>query len=502
MDQERVQRHQSLAREAVARLQPYPEGRFAGRGVVICGGGVKYFTCAYVCVNMLRHAGCELPVEIWHLGPFELNEEMRALVAPLGVTCVDAHQVCKEHPARRLNGWELKPYAILHSRFEEVLFLDADNVPLVNPELFFDRPEYRQDGAIFWPDFRPIPRQNPIWAVMEVEYRFEPSFESGQIVVDKRRCWAELQLTMHYNEYSDFYYRLIWGDKDTFHFAWRRLARPYAMVPYHVENLAKCVFNQHDFEGTVVFQHRNHAKWSRDLPANLRIAGFREEERCLEFLRELAGRWNGDPARVPPDSPRAQRLHEEVAASGGFVYHRIGHDRRILRLRSDQGVDGAGREKTWFVRTREDGELELCLVGTHFLICGLERREDGVFTGHWQVFGRMPIELTPLSLLSAEEQLQLLRDERQAALAGRQALLIRVRRDRRQVRFEPDGEISHLGNGGLAAGTWRFCCWNGELALQITEGEGEPCLLYEEPDGIFREAATEGREGAEVIPLD
>ena len=59
--------------------------------------------------------------------------------------------------------------------------------------------------------------------------RDEPAFETGQIVVDKRRCWAELQLTMHFNEWSDFYYQHVHGDKETFHLAWRKLELPFAM---------------------------------------------------------------------------------------------------------------------------------------------------------------------------------------------------------------------------------------------------------------------------------
>src|SRR5205085_2739777 len=48
------------------------------RGIVICAGGPRYLPCAWVCIKMLRHVGCELPIEIWHLGPAELPDEMRA----------------------------------------------------------------------------------------------------------------------------------------------------------------------------------------------------------------------------------------------------------------------------------------------------------------------------------------------------------------------------------------------------------------------------------------
>ena len=79
-----------LLERAVAKNPAWPARRFRGRGIVICGGGAKYFPCAWVAVKMLRHLGCTLPIELWHLGAREMTPEMRALVAPLGVRCVDA----------------------------------------------------------------------------------------------------------------------------------------------------------------------------------------------------------------------------------------------------------------------------------------------------------------------------------------------------------------------------------------------------------------------------
>lgn len=44
---------------------------------------------------------------------------------------------------------------------------------------------------------------------------------------------------------------------------------------------------QHDFAGRRIFQHRNFAKFSLTVP-NQRIDGFLHEQRCFEYLRELA----------------------------------------------------------------------------------------------------------------------------------------------------------------------------------------------------------------------
>jgi hypothetical protein len=275
---------------AAAAIGDYPGG-FEGRGIVIPAGGLRYFACAWVSLNMLRHVGCALPVELWHLGPGEMTEQMRRLVEPLGAVCVDALEVRRRRPCRILNGWELKPYALLHSRFREAILLDADNFPLVDPSFLFDTPEYLECGAVFWPDRG---RMNPaadIWRLTGVAYRDEPEFETGQVVLDKARCWRPLSLTMWMNAHSDFWYRHVYGDKETFHLAWRKLGAGYAMPARGLVELPCGVMCQHDFEGRRIFQHRSRAKWtvSRQNP---RVPGFIGEELALAFLDRLRGQWS------------------------------------------------------------------------------------------------------------------------------------------------------------------------------------------------------------------
>src|SRR6266536_5431931 len=120
-----------------------------------------------------------------------MDGRVQALLAPLDVECVDAFKVRRRFPVRILHGWELKAYALLHSSFSEVLLLDADNVPVVNPEFLFDTPQFKATGAIFWPDY-PQPKMEKttaIWRSCGLRQPNEPEFESGQVVVDKQRCW-------------------------------------------------------------------------------------------------------------------------------------------------------------------------------------------------------------------------------------------------------------------------------------------------------------------------
>jgi FkbM family methyltransferase len=315
------------AAEFLGRIRPYPKRVYAGRGVVICGGGASYFTNAWVNIQMLRRHGCNLPIEVWHLGRHELDPKMEALLEPLGARCVNARKVMNRHPMRNPLGWELKSYALLHCRFEEVLFLDADNVAVRNPEYLFETAEYKTTGAIFWPDYQRLSSKRAIWKLCGVTYRDEPEFESGQIVVNKEKCWRELNLSFWYNDHSEFFYQYIHGDKETFHMAWRRTGQKYSMPSRPIFPLVGTMC-QHDFEGRRIFQHRNLRKWNLH-GENERISGFEFEEECLAFLNELRGRWDG---RV--------NGRREVEERGGIKFRKGSTDRNVF-----ENVRGANEYK-------------------------------------------------------------------------------------------------------------------------------------------------------------
>ena len=69
------------------------------------------------------------------------------------------------------------------------MLLDADNVPVRDPSYLFDVPEYQQAGALFWPDSCRMSKSDPCWEAFGIPYRDERNFESGQLLIDKARCW-------------------------------------------------------------------------------------------------------------------------------------------------------------------------------------------------------------------------------------------------------------------------------------------------------------------------
>lgn len=224
-----------LFEEAVNETVRPLEG--AGRGVVTCAGGSLYSACSWISLKILRLLGCSLPFEVWYLGRAEMDPRLANLFEDVGAKVIDGREFAKQVSPRPriLNGWELKSFSVLHSSFEEVLFLDADCIALRDPTFLFSEPEYLKKGAIFWPDLPPqsrkewIPRD--LWDFIGVPFKNVPAFESGQFVVNKKKCAKELQLTWHMNNHSDYWYTRCFGDKDLFLLAWikiqheRRLGR-------------------------------------------------------------------------------------------------------------------------------------------------------------------------------------------------------------------------------------------------------------------------------------
>lgn len=169
--------------------------------------------------------GCVLPIELWYIGD-EMTAGTIEALKPLNVTCRNA----LDHNPTSLSGYALKPFAIIHSSFREVLFLDADNNSPFDPVYLFDSVEYHSYGVIFWPDFWRTHPDNPIWEITDSSDYQTFEQESGQILINKERCWRELNLCLYFNYKEKDYYRMLLGDKDTFKFAWLALGTSVTQV--------------------------------------------------------------------------------------------------------------------------------------------------------------------------------------------------------------------------------------------------------------------------------
>lgn len=279
--------HRRAADRAIESIGPRPAA-LQPRGIVIVGGG-KFLVSAYVTIRVLRHVGCQLPIQLWHLDG-EITADDRKALAAWHVQCVNvanfaAYKQFRFLHGNRWQGWQLKAFALAHCSFDEVLQLDADCYPVRNPEFVFEWKPYRQLGAVFWPDIPKHADMRPkhCWDIFGVEPLTDLPTESGQLLVNKQLCWREVCLALHYNSHADFVYHILYGDKDTYSIAWQQLGRRYARMspaPF-VDDVA---LRQRDQSGDTLFIHRVHDKFR--LP-DTRFANTPQHSDKPKFCRQF-----------------------------------------------------------------------------------------------------------------------------------------------------------------------------------------------------------------------
>lgn len=284
----------TLLNRSISRLKPLDSSlsfvTSQDRGIVTLGGSERYFICAFVLVAMLREVGCTLPIEVWHIGKSEWRPPWTPLIEHYDVTVVNLDERIKDMPVpppRMMGGWEAKIWAIQFSPFRNVLFLDADQCPPVDPTYLFDDQRFKECGAILWPDipdhcdirkeaFSILKLPTPLNSRLPKhknpsDYR---SIESGQLLFDKTKCWETLSLIRFIADHSDFWWKsqaYFFGDKSSYYLGFERMRTPY-LVPENPGWIGGGdtggSYLQKDLDGKVVFQHRCQPKEKFRLDGN------------------------------------------------------------------------------------------------------------------------------------------------------------------------------------------------------------------------------------------
>ncbi|KAI8968158.1 mannosyltransferase putative-domain-containing protein [Mycotypha africana] len=217
------------------RKTPIPIDKLNGRGIVFIAGNRDTVKRTLTTVKLLRNVyDCKLSIEIWHLHDEQPSADVRLSFEELGATFKDLSNpklvkpIIKRRDADKQ--FQIKAAAIINSAFKEVLYLDSDNIPLKDPTFLFDLPEYKETGALFWPDYWKTHGENKIFDIMDIDCDNEWEQESGQMVIDKEKSWVPLQLAWYMQKHYEIYFQFLNGDKDTFKYAWKALHSPYHMV--------------------------------------------------------------------------------------------------------------------------------------------------------------------------------------------------------------------------------------------------------------------------------
>ena len=294
-----------------------------GRSIVTSVYG-KEIASGYVLMRELILQQVSLPIEIFHRKN-EITPEQAAILcspAPDQITVREIQGDPKDFvtPYGTTAGWSTKPYSLWESEYSENLWLDADSFPIRNPEYLFDDQEYQDKGSLFWRDVYSTDRANryhdnaPMWRIFNVNPTDAEPFETGQLLINKAQCWAEMNLVKHYADNCEVYYH-FGGDAETFRMAWSHWYLrnggqlqyinyqadpkvPYGFMPFgpfHKGNANQykkwgggTVMVQRDRNGNELFNHRNMEKFSLGInPVYHDITNELRYHQHIEDLRRL-----------------------------------------------------------------------------------------------------------------------------------------------------------------------------------------------------------------------
>lgn len=259
------------------------------RGIIIpCP--TKYELICLNSVKMLRtFLNCQLPIEIWEIGD-EVSPNVREQFRAINhCTFQNVNNYCDSNPGH-WQGFQVKAFALYHTKFDEVILCDADVTFSKNPEIIYDDENYIRTGAYFFKDLERwtfhdlrhntndkfcsiefyntrkrfiqsmIPKKTALfpeeWAYLyddklPTEPVKEALQESGVVYIDKKRHENSIIHIYMLNYQHNETYKYIWGDKETF---W--IACVIANTPFHFNAESGVMYN-----GRLTHFYKNEQFW-------------------------------------------------------------------------------------------------------------------------------------------------------------------------------------------------------------------------------------------------
>ncbi|KAG0068471.1 hypothetical protein BGZ89_004667 [Linnemannia elongata] len=222
---------------------------FKGRGLVFCAGNGQ-FEFVVTSIQAIRsRLKSTLPIQIFHMGDGDMSparqDYLRQMAADIEI--IDVTNIL-DNDYMRLGGWSIKPFAMLASSFEEVMFVDADAYFLQDPAVLFQDPGYLATGALFFYDRTLFAgwTDGPNWLKANIPIvssfsRISRMFrtktaheqESGVVLINKRTRFLGLMGTCKMNgkwERDLVSYKMFHGDKETFWIGFEMVQEPYVFM--------------------------------------------------------------------------------------------------------------------------------------------------------------------------------------------------------------------------------------------------------------------------------
>jgi hypothetical protein len=349
---------------------------FINKPAIVIPTGGKYTVNAYLNIKMLRHLGCTLPIECWYLGRAERHEKLFMLLADLGVDLINAIEFQEEYDIKHnsLNGWELKSFAIKHSKYAHIIMMDSDVMSVKPLEYIFDCPAYKDTGILILRDQYFLSKASPVWEVLQLSPQDVCECESGIVAVDKNKNWDYTWLCCKLSEYGA---RNYWsftrshGDKQMHHQAALLLNKPFSWSVKPMRTNIPHTMSQYDWNDAdePTFYHRvaSKFKWTD----NEFIKKFPFEQQLHDWLEELIT-ITINPTRDYKFSGDYIRVFDKVEKSK-------------VELKNGE-ITGAGSLEKWY--RIQDGTMTI--VGEKAETTAVLDKVNGSWVGKWVVHEKCP----------------------------------------------------------------------------------------------------------------
>lgn len=133
-----------------------PKEFLAEKGIVICAGYSNLIFAIHLIRSLRNVLNSTLPIQVAYAGDDDLSFHDRRVLTDLGanIETLDLLHYFDNGMSGLVGGsWAMKPFAMLASRFEKPIVVDADAIFLRAPDNVFDEePGLRETGTLFWHD--------------------------------------------------------------------------------------------------------------------------------------------------------------------------------------------------------------------------------------------------------------------------------------------------------------------------------------------------------------
>ena len=232
-------------------------------GIVIPTGTKNFrYACHLVsCIRDVLHS--KLPIQIAYAGDRDLPAAYREMILDLtdNIETLDISKIFADKDlAFSKNGWSVKPFAALASKFQHVLLLDADAVFIQPPETILESRGYRQTGTYLFHDrllWKGAFQERHQWWREQMKHRspsetllkslvwtedYAEEEDSGVVAIDKGRipvlvgllhiCWQNTETVR-----DRWTYRLTFGDKESWWFGFELTGVPNTFEAHYASLL-------------------------------------------------------------------------------------------------------------------------------------------------------------------------------------------------------------------------------------------------------------------------